>query len=73
LDEIPSPCIRNCCLDQDDICMGCFRTLEDILEWGSAPDEQKVEIISLANKRKSKYQQEHLMRQTQSGDKGSDS
>ncbi|MGB0915594.1 MAG: DUF1289 domain-containing protein, partial [Crocinitomicaceae bacterium] len=23
--DIKSPCIRNCCLNQKDICVGCFR------------------------------------------------
>ncbi|EKO3464267.1 DUF1289 domain-containing protein [Vibrio fluvialis] len=30
---VPSPCIRNCCLDDNDVCLGCFRTLEEILAW----------------------------------------
>jgi len=29
-----SPCIRNCCLDDDLTCLGCFRSLEEIKEWG---------------------------------------
>lgn len=28
-----SPCIRKCTLDADDICMGCYRSLREILDW----------------------------------------
>jgi len=28
-----SPCVRNCCLDENDICMGCFRSLTEITQW----------------------------------------
>ncbi|WP_156302871.1 DUF1289 domain-containing protein, partial [Methylogaea oryzae] len=24
------PCVRNCCLDSTDICLGCFRALAEI-------------------------------------------
>ncbi|MDO6693492.1 DUF1289 domain-containing protein [Aliiglaciecola sp. 3_MG-2023] len=43
--KIDSPCIRNCCLDQDDVCVGCYRSLQEILDWGSADDERKVNIL----------------------------
>jgi len=39
-----SPCRRNCCLDDDLNCLGCFRSLEEIKEWGMA-DEQRRRII----------------------------
>jgi predicted Fe-S protein YdhL (DUF1289 family) len=39
-----SPCRRNCCLDDDLNCLGCFRSLEEIKEWGMA-DEQRRRVI----------------------------
>jgi uncharacterized protein len=39
-----SPCRRNCCLDDNLNCLGCFRSLEEIKEWGMA-DEQRRRII----------------------------
>ncbi|WP_239649575.1 DUF1289 domain-containing protein [Methylocucumis oryzae] len=24
--KIDSPCVRNCCLNNDDVCLGCFRS-----------------------------------------------
>ena len=28
-----SPCVRQCCLDDHDECLGCGRTLEEIKAW----------------------------------------
>lgn len=44
--HIASPCVRECCLDNNDICMGCSRTLNEILEWSAAPAQRKLEIIA---------------------------
>jgi hypothetical protein len=30
---ITSPCIRECTLDNDDICVGCFRSRQEIINW----------------------------------------
>ncbi|TNC83188.1 MAG: DUF1289 domain-containing protein [Oleiphilus sp.] len=40
-----SPCVRNCCLDDSDICMGCKRSLEEILQWRDASAETKRQIL----------------------------
>lgn len=40
-----SPCIRNCCLDDNDICMGCLRTVEEIMLWGGSGIVQKKKIL----------------------------
>ena len=42
---VPAPCVRNCCLDRDNVCMGCFRTMSEICAWHEAPDDEKVEIL----------------------------
>ena len=41
----PSPCVRNCCLDEDDVCLGCHRTIAEICSWSAASEEQKREIL----------------------------
>ena len=43
--EVPSPCVRNCCLDEDDVCLGCLRTIEEIMRWGQADNKEKLEIL----------------------------
>src|ERR1700743_533634 len=42
--RVQSPCIGNCCLDDDLVCLGCFRSLEEIKEW-SISDNQRRRII----------------------------
>ncbi|WP_284218196.1 DUF1289 domain-containing protein [Agaribacter marinus] len=51
-DSINSPCIRNCCLNDENICIGCFRSLQDITQWSNASDAEKIEILrSVARRR----------------------
>lgn len=45
-EDIKSPCVRNCCLDDYDVCVGCGRTLEEILIWGSAEPDEKRRILN---------------------------
>ena len=44
--RVPSPCVRNCCLDADNICMGCHRSLREICDWSDSTDEQRLEILA---------------------------
>jgi hypothetical protein len=48
---VPSPCRRQCCLDPQDICLGCGRSLAEILEWGGASEVRRREICILAQDR----------------------
>jgi len=52
--ELSSPCIRNCCLDKQDICLGCFRSLDEIMQWGRSETtlEQKSQILANTTIRK---------------------
>jgi len=43
---VPSPCVRNCCLDENDICLGCFRSISEILRWSEATEEEKRAILA---------------------------
>jgi len=49
---IESPCVRNCCLDDKEICIGCLRSLDEILRWNSVDDVGKREILLLVEQRK---------------------
>jgi len=51
-DPFQSPCIRNCCLNEDDICLGCFRTLNEITQWGQADDDTRRNILLKAERRR---------------------
>jgi predicted Fe-S protein YdhL (DUF1289 family) len=48
---IPSPCVRNCCLDAHGICLGCFRTVAEITQWHAASGEEKREILARCRRR----------------------
>jgi predicted Fe-S protein YdhL (DUF1289 family) len=44
--EIQSPCVDNCCLDEKDVCLGCFRSIDEITGWHDATDQQKLKILN---------------------------
>jgi predicted Fe-S protein YdhL (DUF1289 family) len=44
IDPAPSPCVRNCTLDDKEMCVGCGRMLGEILEWSNASLARKLEI-----------------------------
>jgi predicted Fe-S protein YdhL (DUF1289 family) len=50
-DPLASPCVRNCCLDDDNVCMGCGRTLQEIVAWGTASDADKTTILVRSRER----------------------
>ncbi|MDO6564472.1 DUF1289 domain-containing protein [Amphritea sp. 1_MG-2023] len=47
-----TPCIRNCCLDKQNTCLGCFRTLEEILAWHGANNVEKAAILKRCQQRR---------------------
>ncbi|WP_344799870.1 DUF1289 domain-containing protein [Litoribacillus peritrichatus] len=53
--SVNSPCVRNCCLNEQDVCLGCFRTLEEIKAWGGADAGQKEIILINAMKRRKEH------------------
>ncbi|MDP3008056.1 MAG: DUF1289 domain-containing protein [Methylococcales bacterium] len=52
-----SPCVRNCCLDNNDICLGCFRSLEEIRQWSSVDERTRQCFLVNAKSREKDYQQ----------------
>ncbi|HEY6618445.1 MAG TPA: DUF1289 domain-containing protein [Steroidobacteraceae bacterium] len=52
----PSPCIGNCCLDDDLTCLGCFRSLQEIKEWGVVDDRRRRLILQNAGRRRAAAQ-----------------
>ena len=41
-----SPCISLCTLDEDDICMGCLRSLDEIVDWTMLSDDEKRAVLA---------------------------
>jgi hypothetical protein len=49
---VQSPCVGNCCLDDDLACIGCFRSLDEIKEWGTVDNQRRRVILQNAARRK---------------------
>jgi predicted Fe-S protein YdhL (DUF1289 family) len=43
--------VRDCCLDEAEVCMGCGRTLQEILRWHAASGDEREAILALAKTR----------------------
>ncbi len=50
--SVASPCIRQCTLNLEDICLGCHRSLTEICAWSQMSDAQRGEVLQLSAKRK---------------------
>lgn len=50
-DPLASPCVRNCCLDDANVCLGCGRSLQEIVAWGTASDADKAAILARSRER----------------------
>jgi len=50
--DIESPCVRNCCLDYNDVCLGCYRHLDEITGWREFSDEEKRRVLRHCQERK---------------------
>ena len=53
---IESPCKRHCCLDHEDVCLGCHRSLDEIRQWGRLDSNAKQTILDNARQRKGMQQ-----------------
>ena len=51
-ESIRSPCVAVCALDEDDVCLGCYRTGEEITDWFMADQQRKREILAVAAQRR---------------------
>ena len=50
---VASPCISICALDENDICIGCFRSAREIGDWGRVDNEGKRAILKNVARRMS--------------------
>ncbi len=56
MDKSPqSPCVSVCSLDHFDVCVGCFRSGEEIVDWFSADDDRKLEILDSCGARRKEF------------------
>ncbi len=50
--RVSSPCIDVCKLNNNNICTGCYRTIDEITQWRSLNRNKQIEIIEVAKQRK---------------------
>ena len=50
-EAISSPCVSICALDEDDICVGCYRSGLEISDWVIMSEERKREVLRLCAQR----------------------
>ncbi len=50
--QIKSPCTGKCSIDIQDVCIGCYRHLDEITSWKNMSDQEKQQVIVSCNKRK---------------------
>ena len=48
---VQSPCVDVCRMDGE-LCVGCYRTLDEIVRWSSASDDDKREILAAVAQRR---------------------
>ncbi|WP_459990350.1 DUF1289 domain-containing protein [Methylosoma difficile] len=55
---IVSPCVRLCCLDNNDICMGCFRSISEITGWASANEQTRRTYLAKSEQRRKLFKKD---------------
>ncbi|MEE9332477.1 MAG: DUF1289 domain-containing protein [Granulosicoccaceae bacterium] len=50
--KYPSHYIKECCLNTEDICLGYYRAIDEIVGWGNRSDEEKCAILNQCALRK---------------------
>jgi len=51
-ERVSSPCIKICKYDDDNICVGCHRTMDEITGWLFMSEDRKRKSLEDARKRR---------------------
>ena len=51
-EHVKSPCVHKCKYDDFDLCMGCYRTKNEIVGWIDYTNTEKKSVIDKANRRR---------------------
>lgn len=43
---LPSPCVSVCVLNDEDICEGCWRSVQEITRWGAMDNDERRVVLS---------------------------
>ncbi|WP_413691687.1 DUF1289 domain-containing protein [Psychromonas sp. KJ10-2] len=59
MNALASPCVGRCRLNNQDICIACYRSLTEITEWSQSSDSEKQIIIkNISSRRQQSINQE---------------
>jgi predicted Fe-S protein YdhL (DUF1289 family) len=51
--DVASPCVNVCRMDAANaLCVGCFRTLDEIARWSRASDDERRAILAAVARRR---------------------
>ena len=42
---VSTPCIRTCTLDGDGVCIGCHRTVDEIIRWREMGEDERLRLM----------------------------
>ncbi len=45
-ERVKSPCVSVCVLDDADVCRGCYRHADEIVDWMVLSENQKKEVLA---------------------------
>ncbi|OLU12366.1 DUF1289 domain-containing protein [Pseudomonas sp. PA1(2017)] len=48
---VASPCVHVCALDEEDICIGCQRNVDEITRWSRMENAERREVLQLCHER----------------------
>ncbi|MDX1728162.1 MAG: DUF1289 domain-containing protein [Pseudoalteromonas tetraodonis] len=48
--NVITPCVGQCRLDENDICIGCYRSVSEICSWRNKSKDEQIEIVIRCNK-----------------------
>ncbi len=48
---VASPCVSLCALDEDDLCVGCQRSADEIRRWGLTDNEERRQVLLRCHER----------------------
>lgn len=51
MSKVDSPCKGQCALNNENVCIACFRSLDEIADWSKANDSEKIGILALSRER----------------------
>jgi hypothetical protein len=54
--SVESPCNRICTLDEANVCLGCFRTLDEICRWTAFSEAERARVLARLPLRREDHQ-----------------